>query len=414
MNRLALETAFSMRSSRGWAGRALLALLIAGLGVLLVRHTAAFVIADRSVDQGYRLNPSDARIVAAWSARQTETTTTLAPRQKKAAVLAARQALLRDPTSVLAVATLGLAAQIDGNIARARQFMRYGQYLSRRDLRTALWAIEYAVQRNDVAGALHQYDIVLRTSQKAGDLLFPVLSSAISDANVRAELVKVLKNEPIWSEFFLNYAADNGPDADAVVDLLIQLANARAPIPEYARSSLVSRLVREKAFDKAWRYYATWHAFADRRRSRYARFELITDMPTPFDWALETGGSSIASIQTTENGNFLEYAAPPSGGANVATQLQMLPPGKYRISGRSRGANQPVKSRPYWSVRCIGGDEIGRIVLPQSTDTIKPFSGGFAVPNSCPVQSLALVVQPTDDIFGSTGDVEEVAVTPVE
>src|SRR3546814_9359723 len=94
-----------------------------------------------------------------------------------------------------------------GDRAGGERLLAYSQTLSRRDLRTQLMAIELAVARDDIPSALRHYDIALRTKKNAPDLLFPVLTSALTNPTIRTELVKTLGGRPTWSHDFISHAA---------------------------------------------------------------------------------------------------------------------------------------------------------------------------------------------------------------
>src|SRR3546814_9998889 len=73
-------------------------------------------------------------------------------------------------------------------------------------------AIELAVARDDIPSALRHYDIALRTKKNAPDLLFPVLTSALTNPTIRTELVKTLGGRPKWSNDFISHAARSDAD----------------------------------------------------------------------------------------------------------------------------------------------------------------------------------------------------------
>lgn len=114
---------------------------------------------------------------------------------------------------------------------------------SRRNLQTQLWAIEDAVGREDIAGALRHYDVALRTKAQSRAILYPVLASAIRDAQVRAELVRTLVSRPLWADDFLGYAAKNGENAQATAALLTALHQRNVPIPEPVNAALIGSMV---------------------------------------------------------------------------------------------------------------------------------------------------------------------------
>lgn len=334
------------------------------------------------------------------------------PVTRERAARLARLALEQDGTSVHAVSTLGLHAQLAGNVKSARQLFAYSQKLSRRDLATQLWAIEDAVAREDIPGALNHYDIALRSSKAAPGILFPILASAINDAKIRDALSKVLVTKPAWGEPFIDYVAGSGPDPVAAAILMNRARRTGVPVSEAARAGVVGALIAGGHLDEAWSYYATLHRGADKRQSRDPNFKNETASPTQFDWTPVGEAGVSASIQRGQDGGVFSFTAPSSVGGAALQQLQLLPPGTYRLSGHSADIEQSEGSRPYWTLRCRDGRELGRVSLPNSNVDNGRFSGAFTVPAECVSQALTLVVRPSDAVSGVYGQIDEVRLLP--
>lgn len=394
------------RSPKEWAVR----LGLAGVAVVLGYHGVTFSLAQVAVKRdpalAYRLAPYDGRILAAYATSLAGPEAT--PEDRARADGLAKRALQQDATAVAAVATLGMNASIRGDQAAARRFFAYAQKLSRRDLRTQLFMIEDAVQRNDIGGALHQYDISLRVFPNLGDMLYPVLASASSDPEIRRELVKTLTGKPTWSESFVNYLAGNGPDPKSTATLFLDLRRAGVTVPEIARVGAVNALMTAKWFDAAWSYYAAIRPGADRRRSRDPRFAANLETPSQFDWMPVNEGGLTTNIQ----GGFFDFAAPASVGGPMLQQLQLLPPGRYRLSGHSVGIEQAAGAQPYWTLRCQNGRELGRVEVPNSNVANGNFSGTFTVSADCPVQILVLTARASDAVAGLSGQLDRVELAP--
>ncbi|HEX8553575.1 MAG TPA: hypothetical protein VF695_02605, partial [Sphingomonas sp.] len=202
-----MRAAISQRSPTEWAIRIILALLIAMGGYVGVAHSLSLAVEDRNPARAHALFPGNGSATAQF-ARARFSDRQEAGANSKAAKLA-RLALRQDPTTIQAVTTLGFQAQLRGELPQARRLFAYAQQLSRRDLQTQLWAIEEAIRRGDVPGALHQYDTALRTSKIAPEILFPILASAMAEPAVRQGLVATLARDPAWAALFIRYVADN-------------------------------------------------------------------------------------------------------------------------------------------------------------------------------------------------------------
>lgn len=398
------------RSAGEWGVRIALAMVAAAVGTWSVMQSLAWSEGVAAPELAHRLAPGDGRITALLSKKLSGPEAT--PTERAEADRLARLALRQDPTAVTAVATLGINAQLRGDTIGARRIFAYAQTLSRRDLRTQLWAIEDAVSRDDMAGALRQYDITLRVSTYGPDLLFPVLSSAIADPAIRDGLIRTLTAQPAWTQPFVESVAVNGPDPRAVFGLFTGLRRAEVPISDNARAVLINALLKGGYHDEAWAYYASIRPGVDRRMSRDPRFAAALDTPSPFDWIPVDDAGISTSIQRGERDGVFDFSAPASIGGPMLRQMQMLPPGNYLLQGHSLNIDQPDGSRPYWTLTCQDGRELGRITLLNSAQADGNFAGRFSVPAGCPVQYLSLVAQPSDAVAGASGQIDRVQLVP--
>lgn len=394
------------RSAGEWGVRIALALAAAAVGTWSVMQSLAYSERGVAPELAHRLAPGDGRITALLSEKLSNPNAT--PTERAEADRMARLALRQDPTAVTAVATLGIDAQIRGDTAGARRIFAYAQTLSRRDLRTQLWAIEDAVSRGDVAGALRQYDITLRTSEYGSNLLFPVLASAIADPAIRVALIRTLAARPAWAPAFTDYVAGNGADPRTVSGLFLGLQRVGAPISGNAKAVLLDALLKGQHYGEAWSYYASIRPGADRRMSRDPRFTAALDAPSPLDWSAIDDTGISASIQREGQGGVFDFSAPSSVGGPILRQMQLLPAGDYMLRGHSSGIN----SRPYWLLTCPDGRELGRVEIPDSAQSGGNFAGRFKVPLECAAQYLTLVARPSDSVSGTSGQINQVQLEP--
>ncbi len=247
----------------------------------------------------------------------------------------------------------------------------------------------------------------------APDLLFPLLAKAIDENDIRGELVRTLTARPAWSDQFLSYVSSNSPYPRATAQLFEAVHRRGIALPAGAAAALVNRLLAENQFDDAWRFYAATTPGADRRIARDANFTANPASPTAFDWQPITDSGISASIQRGENGGIFDFAVPSNLGGPVLRQTQLLPPGDYAIEGRSIGIEQADAALPYWTLTCLNGRELGRVVVPNSAQAKGRFAGRFTVPAGCPVQQLQLVARPSDALSGVTGQVDDFRLRPV-
>ena len=401
---------FARRSPAEWGVRAALALLAAMLGYVSIAHSLAYRVEGSDPAHAHMFAPRDGRITAALAIRQFAARPVAGQRSEPARL--ARLALRQDPTAVHAAATLGLQAQMRGDTGEARRVFAYAQKLSRRDFQTQLWAIEDAVGRGDIPGALKHYDLALRISTDAPALLFPVLASAIEDPDIRAALAATLARNPAWAPGFIGYLAGPATAPRLMAALFNGLRRRGGTLAPSAATATVNGLFRDDAVGEAWRFYTSIRRGADRRSSRDPGFTADLEAPSVFDWTPVNDGTLSTSIQPAAGGGVFEFSAPSSIGGVLLQQVQLLPPGDYRIIGRSSAIEQSERALPYWVMTCRDGRELGRVVVPNSARANGGFAGRFRVPADCPVQTLALLARASDAIGGVSGRIDRVRLVP--
>lgn len=390
-------------------GRGLTAVALAVAGWMGVSSALGRAVARGDVVAGHKLAPGDAQLTGRLAQslfRQDE-----GRGDHTQARTLARAALRGDATVVAAVATLGLVAEVAGDRGGARRLFAYSERLSRRDLTTQMWALENAVGRGDIRGALRHYDIALRTSPESADVLFPVLAAASANVQVRAALVHLLAGSPAWAAPFVNYMADNGKEPLVNAALLREVSRAGFAVPASARAAVVTTLTRAGYADEAWIFYTAGRRL-DRRRSRDPAFTGDTSAPTPLDWMPVESPGINASIQRADRGGVFEFSAPASVGGPVLQQLQLLPPGRYRLTGHAVGISQADGERPYWSITCHDGREFGRVEFPDVTGTRGWFGGAFVIPAGCGIQMLQLIARPVRAMSGLSAQIDRVQLEP--
>lgn len=394
-----------------WGVRIGLAGACALLGYCSLSHALALWLVRSDPERAYALAPFDGRIAARLSEQISGVDATAGDKARADSL--ASQALRSDPMAVEAVATLGTLSLMRNDAYRANRLFGYSQRLSRREVRTQFWAIENAVAKGDVTGALRYYDIAISTKFETAELLFSVLVSAINDADIRAELVRTLARKPLWGQNFLDYAAVNGASPSLSATLLVEALRARIPVSPKASAGVLERLIESGDGQSAWSYYTVVRKGADRRKSRDPNFVTDLEVPTAFDWVPVDAPGISAAIQRTEQHGLFDFMVAPSIAGPVLRQFQLLPAGSYVLEGHSVGIEQPRGARPYWTLLCSGGRELGRSEIPNSSEADGNFIARFVVPANCPVQVLSLAVSSSNAISGNSGQIDRALLHPV-
>jgi hypothetical protein len=400
------------RSPREWALRGSVAVAALLLAYVSTTQTLAVVIAKSDVQRAHALAPGDGRATAKLAEQLVMQKDDAAQRARAGEV--ARQALIDEPLAVPALTALALETQLRGNTTRARQLFEHSDDLSRRELSARLWLIEDAVGREDVPGALRHYDIALRTSRAAPEVLFPVLSNAIGDPAIATALANTLATGPAWGGAFLNHLGNSNTNPTLSANFMRLLVRRGYAVPEEAQVKIINALVATGKIDEAWSYYASLRKQVDSGRSRDPDFAAQLQVPSVFDWVPVTSEAGVsASIQRAGDRGIFDFAVPATVGGVVLQQIQRLAPGRYRLEGTSSRIEQASGSRPYWQLACADGRDLGRVELTGSTGDRQRFAGEFTVTKGCAAQTLRLVVKPSSEVGGVSGQIERVLLAPV-
>ena len=167
----------------------------------------------------------------------------------------AKESLRGGALNPVAIRLLGYVADVRGDRKKARELMLLSQKVSRRDFATQLWLIEDAVARNDKKQALFHYDIAMRTTPSSHAILFPTLTGALADPDVRRGLAPYIRQAPEWAPAFLSAAILSDGNPANVADLLVKAG--RLPDREVYRSISNQLLLQLASKDKlpAFRQY---------------------------------------------------------------------------------------------------------------------------------------------------------------
>jgi hypothetical protein len=341
------------RTSRKKLGKPLL-IRYAAIGLvtlvllwLSVAVSVAGFLRDRRPDIALRLWPGDGFAQAIKSERMLQERIR-APRHDEELRLA-REALAAEPTSARAARIIAL---LSPDAAASRRSFAYARKLSRRDLFINMWFIEEAVQRNDVAGALAQYDVTLRTSSQAPRLLFPILSSALAQRDLGLPIARLLADGGEWVPDFVDHVlAENARTGDLGRVVLYQprILGRLAPA---AQARLIAQLADARQFEAGSRIYRL--ASGRATMSAADRAPVAGGALPPYDWSVIDSGNFGASAGSGDGA--LQVYSEAGFRGTVARRLIRLAPGAYRLSAAGSVAEGGGAGQASWAVTCAESD----------------------------------------------------------
>lgn len=362
-----------------------------GLAAETLRTGIATALKDHDPLLAARIAPDNARIAVAAARRA------LPAKQDVRAPLVSQlveRALARDVTVPAGLEFRALQFEAAGQNLRAAALFDLSSAISRRSLPTRLWLIQQAVDRGDVKGALANFDVALRTSTDAPDILFPVLARAASDPGLVEPIARMLDRPSDWRIMFLFRAIKEGGDPRDIGAVVLAMRNRDSLRDGQIDQMLIARLVEENHFRLA-------RQVSDAFLPGGATSGLVSDpgfarpdLRFPFGWDLSQSGEAWAARDRVDGRPALLYQASPNDEGAVARQLLTLGPGSYQLLANvATTAGEPGES-PVWTVTCAGrqGNPIARLQQPRTSGSMAAV--GFIVPAGCEGQWLALTVAP--------------------
>ncbi len=336
------------------------------------------------------------------------------PNAAREALGLARVSVARDPTAPMAMSAAAFAFEVLGEGARTRQALLLSDQLSRRILPVQMWLIEDSVRRGDVSGALHRYDVALRTSRQAQAALFPVLNAALADRKMIRPIARMLAGNPAWRGDFLLQLVNDGPVVGAS-DLAMALASMRSPLVGDYASLLMLRLSRLRDYDRASAVLRA--SFPETARATNALRDPNFVRPNtalPFGWQFADDSDLGVAKSMTGRGGAQLYA---NGGAagEAARQLMALPAGRYRLTARYGEAQLASGATPRWQVVCgsEAATKLADVALTGGSEQHQA-TAMFAIPaQGCAAQWVFLIVPPATSDGNMSVDLASLAIDRV-
>jgi hypothetical protein len=170
----------------------------------------------------------------------------------------AKQSLRGGALNPVAIRLLGYVADVRGDAKKARELMLLSHKVSRRDFGTQLWLIEDAVARGDKKQALYHYDIAMRTTPSSFPILFPTLTGALSDPEVRVALAPIVRQAPIWLPSYLSEAINTVENPANLADVLVKAGGLpEEEVYQNLSNALLGQLAAKNKFPAFRQYYLT-------------------------------------------------------------------------------------------------------------------------------------------------------------
>ena len=272
----------------------------------------------------------------------------------KSIAATARTALRNSPLNAKAVRLLAVSAALEGDVDKTRKLVHASARLTRRDPLTQVFLIEEAVGQGDLKKAMFHYDLALRTSSIAPQILYPRLLKVIEHSDGRAALKPYLRSGEQWTRDFICFAKDQSKDLTHVVDLMLETGGSPDPkLQPIQRAALISALADRQQYaqiprllrpvpDAAAALTSVGLETLDQDRGLgSAGWEVLDDAEAGASGRVDTKGVSMTIY------------ANPGTSRPVARKLLFLTPGRYRFSFNLAPVERGEGRAIGWQLRCV-------------------------------------------------------------
>jgi hypothetical protein len=352
------------------------------------------------------------RLALAWTPLDADARTALAanlvgmssdPKAHAAARALASDAIRRSPLSPVALRAFGLsmASGDKPDPEAAANVMREAERLSRRDQPTQIWLIQHHLLRQDMAAAMRQMDVALRSASSGSVTLFGWLALASEDERIAREVGARLRAKPDWARSFFTYMVANGKNPQRTAYFARQFLDPSDPDHRELLTTFVAKLGELHEYELAWD--VTEH-FAGTGPDAVTAGGLVGgDFESaggyaPFAWSLAQEGDLWAERQAGpegSHGHVLAVSAHSGRTGEAARQLVRLAPGTYRLSATVGNLPTDPFERPEIRVRCAEDENATPLIglrPRQAGVQARSLEGRFTVPSGCRFQWLTIAV----------------------
>lgn len=292
-----------------------------------------------------------------------------------------RDFAVKDPLSADPYLVEGAIAQSDGRPAE-RLFVE-ARARNPRSRGARYFLADQYFRTGRIAPGLIEMAALSRLAPRAAAPFVPALVAYARERGAVPQLRAFFRAIPDIEPPVLSLLADDVKNVDLVLALATTGTRA-APAPDW-QGKVVARLAEAQQYRKA---YAIWTRLSGVKAAPLLfnpSFEELA-APPPFNWSLLATSDGAAE---TDEGGALQILYFGRREATLASQLLLLPPGRYSLGMEVSGDG--AVDTIQWIVRCANRDE-SLLRLP-----VRRQQGRFTVPpGNCPAQWLELRGLPGD------------------
>ena len=305
---------------------------------------------------------------------------------------AAIQSLQRAPLVEEPFLIAALNSLLEGHEIKAEALLQEARRRNPRAEVTRILLLDRYLRTERVQKAASEIAAISRLVPGTAEVLTPQLAKYAVEPKTRGSLAAVLRSDPGMRDMLLQHLAQANADPKIILELAGPLPSAPPPEPPYWQALLLQSLVKKGEIEMA---HGLWSRFAQVQRPKTA--QMVYDgafrgLPGsfPFNWHFASSPAGVAEPNKS-SGLQVDYYGRVD--AELASQLLVLKPGRYRLAFQAAGDVPERGSSLAWLVICQPGSvSIATIPITKLSYADKQIRGEFVVPQSgCPAQWLRLM-----------------------
>lgn len=397
-----------IRSPYGIVSAAVLVIVGMALAWLCIATTMVAVLPPASSAPGGLAADNPETVLAQASQALVRQRGHLSP----ATFAAVRDAAVEAPLDARPYLILGHQYLLDGDAARALATLEAGQRLDPRQRLIHLLLLDRYLRTARYTDAGVQFSVLARLMGGTQAPIAAALGQMSLAPETRDAVRRTLARDPrLERGVLIALARSNTPPA-AIFALASPAARADASGKDSWGPPLVARLANQSDFAVARRVWAQVYRLPEAAIAApiFDSKFVESTASAPFNWTLTAGSIGAADIR---NGALaIDYYGRDNG--ELASQLLVLAPGRYRFSFVVDPGKTDTVSRLLWTLTCAGTAKTVLMRVPvAATASRQRIAAELAVPAGCPAQTLQLVSEAGDFPAPIVVTIRDLALAPL-
>lgn len=323
-----------------------------------------------------------------------------------------RQAAIAAPLDARAFLVLGHQQLLDRQPGRAVRTLEAARRLDPRQRLVHLLLLDRYLRTARYVDAATEFSLLSKLLSGTQAPIAAAMAQMSVTPETRAAVRRTLATDPDLERSVLVALARSTVAPATIWSLATPAARVDAGSGNSWGPALVNRLVQQGRFGTAravWQHIYRLPADAVATPVFNGQFANAAATP-PFNWTLTQGSLGAADLRA--NSLNIDYYGRDTG--ELASQLLVLTPGRYVFTSTVDPGKTDGALRLFWTIACATGNKAAVMNLPVAP-AARPrrLNGAFAVPASCPAQTLSLRAEAGDLPVPAALTLRDVAIRPL-